>query len=99
VKAKTGILALAYFDACSAVCGRGPFYIYKQFTREKIICALRLDGDYGDIRFDDHWATGGEEDAKTIIRVAIPPKPNRGRLGGIYGKPGEQLGSVRAAII
>ncbi len=87
LKAKKGILALSISILVSTILwSQGPFYIYKQFhARENHFAPSGWMGDYGDIRFDDHWQPAGKKDAKTIIRVVYAAKAQQGNgWAGIY---------------
>jgi hypothetical protein len=73
-----------------------PFYIYKQFhARENHFAPSGWMGDYGDIRFDDHWHPAGKKDAKSIIRVVYTAKGQQGNgWAGIYWQnPANNWGS------
>ena len=97
LKAKKGVLALSISILVSTVLwSQEPFYIYKQFhARENHFAPSGWMGDYGDIRFDDHWQPSGKKNAKTVIRVAYSAKAQQGNgWAGIYWQnPANNWGS------
>jgi hypothetical protein len=75
---------------------RFPFYIYREFrSRENHFAPSGWMGDYGDIRFDDHWRPTGSGGAKTVIRIDYTAQ-SRQQVGwaGIYWQqPANNWGS------
>ena len=73
-----------------------PFYIYREFhSRDNHYAPSGWMGDYGDIRFDDHWQPKDSKDAKTVIRItySAQAKQNNGWTGIYWQNPANNWGS------
>jgi hypothetical protein len=63
-----------------------PFFIYHAFhSPDNHFVPSGWMGDYGDVRFDDHWKPEGNVSAKTVIRIAYSAESKQGNgWAGIY---------------
>ena len=71
-----------------------PFYIYRGFhSRDNHFAPSGWMGDYGDVRFDDHWKLQGDTSGKTVIRIAYSAEAKQGAgWAGMYAESRQQLG-------
>jgi len=72
----------------------GPFlYLQTVHARENHFAPSGWMGDYGDIRFDDHWQPAGRRTPRHYPLSPIPQSPTGERLGGdLLAKPANKLG-------
>jgi len=63
-----------------------PFYIYRGFhSRDNHFAPSGWMGDYGDVRFDDHWQLKGDTSGKTVIRISYSAEAKQGAgWAGMY---------------
>jgi hypothetical protein len=63
-----------------------PFYVYREFrSRDNHFIPSGWMGDYGDVRFDDHWLPNGAKTGKTVIRISYSAEAKQGAgWAGMY---------------
>jgi hypothetical protein len=63
-----------------------PFYVYREFhSRDNHFAPSGWMGDYGDVRFDDHFRLDGSKSGKTVIRVSYSAQAQQGAgWAGMY---------------